>query len=279
MKILVTGANGQLGRELMEQITARGWQGHGTDRDTLDIADLSQCLRTLGRLQPDAVIHAAAYTAVDLAEQQPDEAYRINTLGTRNIAAAAAATGAKCCIVSTDYVFDGTKAEPYREYDRTNPQTVYGLTKLAGEQLAASLNPRWYVVRTAWLYGKHGSNFVNTMLKLAEKQSPLSVVHDQRGCPTNAADLAAFLLELVATEYYGIYHAVNAGECSWYELAASIFAEKGLPVDLRPCTTEQFPRPAKRPAYSVLDSLAIRTNGFKPLRPWQEALKDYLRNA
>lgn len=278
MNILVTGADGQLGRELLEQIAAKGWQAHGTDRDTMDIADLAQCRAVMAQLRPDAVIHAAAYTAVDLAEMQPDEAYKINALGTRNVALAAEELQAKCCVVSTDYVFAGTGTKPYREYDQTGPRTVYGLTKLAGEQLAASLNSRWYVVRTAWLYGKHGNNFVKTMLKLGGERDSVTVVSDQRGSPTNAADLAAFLLELVATEQYGIYHATNSGECTWYEFAQAIFARKGLPVEVRPCTTDQFPRPAKRPAYSVLDSMAIRTNGFRPLRPWKDGLEDYLRS-
>lgn len=276
MNILVTGANGQLGRDLTELLNARGHRVLGTDRDTMDITDFAQCTAAMEEFRPDAVIHAAAYTAVDKAESEPDEAYRINAVGTRNVAAAAERAGAKVCVVSTDYVFDGTASRPYREYDRTNPQSVYGLTKLAGEQLAAALCSRWFVVRTAWLYGRHGGNFVETMLKLAQERPALRVVHDQRGSPTSSADLADFLHRLVQTDCYGIYHATNGGECTWYEFAQAIFAEKALTVDLRPCTTEEFPRPAPRPRYSVLDAMAIRTNGFTPLRHWREGLREYL---
>jgi dTDP-4-dehydrorhamnose reductase len=277
MRILVTGANGQLGRDLMELLEKdSGFSALGTDRDTMDITDPKECAAVMEQFRPDAVLHAAAHTAVDKAESEPDEAFRINTLGSRNVSAAASRIGAKCCIVSTDYVFDGTAAKPYREYDRTNPLTVYGQTKLAGEQLAASLNNRWFIVRTAWLYGKHGSNFVKTMLKLGGERDSVSVVHDQLGCPTSSADLARFLLELVQTDCYGTYHAANSGYCTWYEFARAIYEEAGMKVDVRPCTTKEFPRPAPRPRYSVLDSMAMRTNGFEPLRHWREALKEYM---
>jgi dTDP-4-dehydrorhamnose reductase len=226
---------------------------------------------------PDAVVHCAAYTKVDQAESEPDEAYRVNAYGTRNAALAAEEVGAKFVYVSTDYVFDGRADKPYREYDRTDPQTVYGRSKLAGEQLVQSLSSRYFIVRTSWVYGKYGANFVKTMLKLAEDRDRLKVVHDQVGSPTYTLDLARFLLELVRTDYFGIYHASNSGICSWYEFAKAIFEERGLNVQVEPCTTEEFPRPAPRPAWSVLDQGAIRAHGFKPIRPWREALRSFLQ--
>lgn len=279
MKILVTGANGQLGRELVLLPATRDTEITGFGRKELDITDLEQCRSMLRSHQPDAVIHCAAYTKVDQAESEPDEAYRVNAYGTRNAVLAAEEVGAKFVYISTDYVFDGRADKPYREYDRTDPQTVYGRSKLAGEQLVQSLSSRYFIVRTSWVYGKHGANFVKTMLKLAEERDSLKVVHDQIGSPTYTLDLARFLLELVKTDYYGIYHASNSGACSWYEFAKAIFEEKGLNVQVEPCTTAEFPRPAPRPAYSVLDHGAIRAHGFEPLRPWREALRHYLRNS
>ena len=279
MKILVTGANGQLGRELVLLQAPRDTEIVGFGRDELDITDLGQCRSVIRAHQPDAIIHCAAYTKVDQAESEPDEAYRVNAYGTRNAALAAEEIGAKFIYISTDYVFDGRADKPYREYDRTDPRTVYGLSKLAGEQLVQSLSSRYFIVRTSWVYGKHGANFVKTMLKLAGERDRLRVVHDQIGSPTYTLDLARFLLELVKTDYFGVYHASNSGHCSWYEFAKAIFEERRLNVHVEPCTTEEFPRPAPRPAWSVLDHGAMRAHGFEPLRPWREALRHYLQNS
>jgi dTDP-4-dehydrorhamnose reductase len=276
MRILVTGANGQLGRELVRLQAPQNMEIIGFGRGEMDITDLAQCRSVIRAHMPDAVVHCAAYTKVDQAESEPDEAYRVNAYGTRNAALAAEEIGAKFVYVSTDYVFDGRADKPYREYDRTDPQTVYGRSKLAGEQLVQSLSSRYFIVRTSWVYGKYGANFVKTMLKLAEERDRLKVVHDQVGSPTYTLDLARFLLELVKSDYYGIYHASNSGVCSWYEFAKAIFEERRLNVHVEPCTTEEFPRPAPRPAWSVLDHGAIRAHGFEPLRPWREALRDYL---
>ncbi|MBW7460187.1 dTDP-4-dehydrorhamnose reductase, partial [Paenibacillus sepulcri] len=230
------------------------------------------------RFQPDAVIHCAAYTAVDKAESEPDEAFRVNAAGTRNLAIASREIGAKLCYISTDYVFDGTSVIPYNEIDNTNPRTVYGKSKLAGEQAVTSLHDRYFIVRTSWVYGKYGNNFVKTMLKLGSEKDLLKVVHDQIGSPTYTLDLAHFLLELVRTECYGIYHASNTGICSWFDFAAAIFEESGSAIKLEPCTTEDFPRPAPRPAYSVMDHSSIRVNGLTDLRPWREALIHFLKD-
>ncbi|CAM3201680.1 dTDP-4-dehydrorhamnose reductase [Paenibacillus lupini] len=278
LKVVVTGANGQLGRELVMMDSKGRFAITGLDRSVLDITNLEQCREVLAQLRPDVVIHCAAYTAVDKAEAEPDEAFRINAAGTRNIALASREIGAKLCAISTDYVFDGTGTIPYKEYDRTNPLTVYGQSKLAGEQLVQSLHDRYFIVRTSWVYGAYGNNFVKTMLKLASERDQLKVVADQFGSPTYTYDLALFLLELAATDYYGLYHASNSGICSWYEFAKVIMEESGCGTQIEPCTTAEFPRPAPRPSYSVMDHSAIRSNGLEPLRPWREALRHYLSN-
>ncbi|XEC97523.1 dTDP-4-dehydrorhamnose reductase [Paenibacillus tarimensis] len=279
MRLLVTGGNGQLGRELALLHNEKSLDITGLGRDSLDITNLEQCRETVQRYRPDAVIHCAAYTAVDQAESEPDEAFRVNAAGTRNIALAAREAGAKLCYISTDYVFDGSGRSPYNEYDNTNPLTVYGKSKLAGEQLVQTLHDRYFIVRTSWVYGRHGNNFVKTMLKLGRERDHLKVVHDQFGSPTYTYDLARFLVDLVQTDYYGLYHASNTGACSWFEFAQAIFDESGIAVGLEPCTTAEFPRPAPRPAYSVMDHTGIRSNGLNPLRPWREALRHFLMDS
>lgn len=276
MTVLVTGANGQLGQELTR------WQQPdvriiGCDRNRLDITDLSQCRDVLVELRPDAVIHAAAYTAVDKAESEPDEAYRVNAGGTRNMALATSELGIRMCYVSTDYVFDGTSMTPYNEYDNTNPQSTYGKSKRAGEVLLQALNRQSFIVRTSWVYGRYGRNFVKTMLKLAEDKDSLNIVHDQVGSPTYTYDLCRFLIELVQTEAYGIYHASNTGTCSWYEFAKAIFEFAGVSIQVNPCSSSEFSSPASRPAYSVMDHSAIRWNGLRDLRHWRDALEDFMK--
>lgn len=278
MKMIITGANGQLGRELTEWKTETA-EVIGFGRNELDITSLPACRNLFTIHRPDVVIHCAAYTAVDKAESEPDEAFRVNAAATRNVAVAAREVGAKFCYISTDYVFDGTGTTPYNEYDRTNPQTVYGKSKLAGELAVQMLHDRFFIVRTSWVYGKYGNNFVKTMLKMAGERDQLKVVSDQVGSPTYTYDLAAFLLELVQTDYFGVYHASNSGICSWYDFAIAIFEDSAISIQVDPCATADFPRPAPRPAYSVLDHSAIRSNGFQPLRPWREALNHYLKDS
>lgn len=275
-RVLVTGAGGQLGRELV------GWKAKGLtiigfDRSQLDITDLASCREAVATCKPHAVIHCAAYTAVDRAEQEPEDAYRVNAAGSRNIALAAAEHNAKFIYVSTDYVFEGQSERPYREMEGVNPQTEYGRSKLAGEQLVQMVNDKVYVVRTSWVYGPFGGNFVQTMLKLADEKEEISVVSDQLGSPTYTWDLASFLLELVRSEAYGIYHASNSGVVSWYSFAKAIMEETGKAVRVKPCTSAEFERPAKRPAYSVLDNHALRAEGFQPLPPWRDSLRSCLR--
>lgn len=276
MIIAVTGANGQLGTDLVRMLQARH-EIVGLTRNELDITDSEQCKDVMQRIKPDVVLHAAAYTAVDLAESEEDRAHTVNTFGTRNVAMAAEKVGAKLVYISTDYVFDGTGTSPYQEYDQTNPQSVYGKSKRAGELLVQSLCSRYFIVRTSWVFGAYGNNFVKTMLKLGREKDRLQVVGDQVGSPTYTVDLCRFIGELAETEKYGIYHASNSGFCSWYEFAVAIFEESGLKVKVDPCTTAQFPRPAKRPAYSVMDHLSIRANGLNDLRPWRDALREFLQ--
>lgn len=276
MKILVTGANGQLGVDIVRLFFEKGHDVVGLGRSQLDITDMEKCKEVIDEIQPDTVVHCAAYTAVDNAETDQDNAYLVNTIGTRNVAIASESVQAKICYISTDYVFDGNNSRPYYEYDNTNPLTIYGKSKRAGEQLIQSLSSRWFIVRTSWVFGASGNNFVKTMLKLGKERESLQVVNDQWGSPTYTCDLSLFLEELISTEKYGIYHASNSGICTWFEFAKAIFEEARMPVIVEPCTTEQFPRPAPRPRFSAMEPMAIRLNGFTPIRNWREALRDYL---
>ncbi|MFB9274546.1 dTDP-4-dehydrorhamnose reductase [Cohnella cellulosilytica] len=274
--ILVTGAGGQLGQELV-RMNVDGLKIIGKNRSELDITDFGSCERACVSLKPDIVVHAAAYTAVDKAESEPEAAWTVNVEGTRNMAKAAEAVGAKFCYISTDYVFDGRGTTPYPENHPTSPQSVYGATKLEGERKASEFSSKCFIIRTSWVYGKYGGNFVNTMLQMAQSKKEITVVNDQIGSPTYTFDLASLIVELVRTDKYGVYHASNSGSCSWYEFAKAIFEEAGMKsIAVRPCSTEQYPRPAPRPSYSVFGQSALVGAGFTPLRPWREALREYL---
>ncbi|MED3931033.1 dTDP-4-dehydrorhamnose reductase [Priestia megaterium] len=277
-KVLITGANGQLGKELVELFTEKGFEVYGFGRDKMDITNQVQVQEIIGAVKPDIVIHSAAHTKVDLAESEPDQAFLINAYGTRNVAVAAEAVGAKFVYVSTDYVFDGTTNKPYNEFSPTSPLGVYGKSKLAGEQFVRDFHSKFFIVRTSWVYGKYGVNFVKTMLKLGEERKELSVVSDQIGCPTYTLDLANAILELINSEKYGIYHISNSGSCSWYELAKEIFKEAKMEIKVIPCTTAEFPRPAARPAYSVLEHMSIELNQFSSIRSWREGLSAFIKS-
>ena len=277
-KVLITGANGQLGKELVELFTEKGFEVYGFGRDKMDITNEVQVQEMISTLKPNIVLHSAAHTQVDLAESEPEQAFLINAYGTRNVAVAAEEVGAKLVYVSTDYVFDGTNDEPYNEFSPTSPLGVYGKSKLAGEQFVRDLHSKFFIVRTSWVYGKHGANFVKTMLKLGKERKELSVVADQRGCPTYTLDLANAILELVDTEKYGVYHVSNSGNCSWFEFAKAIFEISEMKVQVNPCTTADFPRPAARPANSVFEHMSIKLNNFTSVRHWKEALSSFLKN-
>lgn len=273
MRIVITGANGQLGREIAKQASAH--ELILTDYETLDITDCTAVAAFMKTIKPDAAIHCAAYTNVDGAESDYDGAFRVNVVGSQNIAAGCLEVGARLVYVSTDYVFDGQKQQSYREFDPINPQSVYGITKWQGEEMVRQILGRHYILRTAWLYGE-GNNFVRTMLSLAEKNTTLRVVNDQIGTPTSTVDLARAIFALLAADAYGTYHATCQGQCSWYEFACEIFRQTGKQVEVLPVTTEEFPRPAKRPAHSVLDNYMLRMTVGDPMRNWQQALKEYL---
>lgn len=280
MKVLVTGAAGQLGSDVVLAMKHRGHLVIPCDRDELDITDAAACSTMITEIRPDVVIHCAAYTAVDRAESDVEAAYAVNAAGTRNLVVACELEDIKFCYISTDYVFDGTSDSPYHEYDNPNPLSIYGKTKRAGEVLVQTLSSRYFIVRTSWVYGRQGSNFVKTILRLGREKDYLKVVRDQVGSPTYTKDLAAFLIELVETDFYGIYHASNSGDCSWYEFACAILEEAerltGQPfkAKINPCTTEEYPLPAPRPQHSVMGHLALLSNGFSEFRHWREALKE-----
>lgn len=274
MKILVTGASGQLGREIIKQM--------GSDHqliiptlEQLDIVNYAQVKAVFEQVKPAAVIHCAAYTNVDGAESNPDEAFKVNVIGTQNLAAQCLQHYARMVYISTDYVFDGQSSKDYREYDQTNPINMYGKTKLLGEKMVQQLIGRHYIIRTAWLYGD-GHNFVQTMLNLASERAAVQVVNDQVGSPTFTQDLTTVIKKLLVTDSYGTYHASCKGSCSWYDLASKIFELAGTKIQVEPVSTDQFSRPAKRPRRSVLENYMLSMTIGDPMRHWEEALQDYL---
>lgn len=274
MKILLTGANGMLGRDVMARLGSRH-QVLPYPRQALDIADPEAVRAAVAAARPEGVINCAAFTDVDGAEQRREEAFKINGLGARNVAVAAQAVGARMVHVSTDYVFDGAAPEPYTEFEPTGPLNVYGLSKLAGEEEVRVHAPRHFIVRSSWLYGAHGRNFVWTILGAARQRDRLEVVDDQVGTPTWTADLARVIGDLIETEAYGTYHASAEGSCSWYAFTREILRLKGMQTPVAPVTTDRFPRPARRPARSVLRNLCLDALGIG-MRPWQEALAEFL---
>jgi dTDP-4-dehydrorhamnose reductase len=276
MKVVVTGAAGQLGQDVLLELERKNHQAFGADRQQLDITNEEDVIAFISEVKPDVILHCAAYTNVDAAEENEDAAYQVNAAGTEYLAIAAKRNGAKMLYVSTDYVFDGSSFEPYEVDEPTKPLGAYGRTKLAGEQLLQKHVDEFFIVRTAWVFGIHGNNFVKTMIRLGKERGEVGVVHDQVGSPTYTVDLARFMVELMETEKYGIYHATNSGICSWYEFAVEIFKQTEMNVKVNPLTSDQFPRPAARPKYSVLSKKMIEKQGLTPLRDWKEALAAYL---
>ncbi|MGL5066569.1 MAG: dTDP-4-dehydrorhamnose reductase [Sarcina sp.] len=288
MKILITGSNGQLGNELQD-IIRKGYSEIGevsekianaeviaVDVDKFNITNELQVKEFIIEEKPDVVINCAAYTNVDKCEECKNIAHEINAVGPKHLAQACEVVGAKFVQVSTDYVFEGTGNIPFTEDSNLNPQSEYGKTKLEGENFTKEFCSRHFIVRTAWLYGYVGNNFVYTMRNLGESKESLMVVDDQRGNPTHANDLAYHILRMIETENYGVYHCTGKGECSWYDFAAEIMKLSNLNCNVNPCTTEEFPRPAKRPEYSSLDNKMLRETIGDDMREWKEALKSFI---
>ena len=278
MRVLVTGAKGQLGTDLMDELAKRGIEGIGVDVEEMDITDRDACMRVISEAKADAVIHCAAYTAVDAAEDHVDLCRRINGEGTRNVALACRETGAKLMYISTDYVFDGTGTRPWEPDDERHPLNVYGQTKYEGELAVEELTEKFFIVRIAWVVGVAGKNFIKTMLRLGEERGAVSVVDDQVGSPTYTYDLARLLVDMIQTDRYGRYHATNEGLCSWYEFAKEIFRQAGMDqVQVTPVTSDQFPAKATRPSNSRMSKEKLQENGFTPLPTWQDALGRFLK--
>ncbi len=276
MKTLIYGANGQLGRDL-KQVFAPMGDCVGVDLPEVDIADLESARRAAQNAAPDVIINAAAYTNVDGAESDAETCWRVNADGARHVAEAADRVGAPVLYVSTDYVFDGTKSTPYEPDDKPNPKGVYAESKAAGEQAVIEAASRWFIVRTAWLYGPGGNNFVEKMLGLAQQRSELRVVEDETGSPTHSLDLAEVIKALVQTDAYGVYHGVNRGQCSRFEFARAIFDMAELDVSVQPCKAAEFPSAAPRPAYSVLNPAGLENVTGNAMRDWRDALRHYMQ--
>ena len=282
MRVLVTGSRGQLGFDVMQELSSRGHEAIGCDLPELDITDGAAVMRLVKEVSPDAVIHCAAWTAVDAAEDEEnrEKVFAVNSEGTRNVAKAAAETGAKLLYLSTDYVFDGQGTTPWKA-DETHfaPLNVYGKSKLMGERAVRELVARHFIVRIAWVFGLHGKNFVRTMLSLSKTHPSLRVVNDQVGTPTYTPDLSRLLVDMIETDKYGTYHATNeGGYISWYDFACAIFEEAGVKVDVTPVTTEEYGlSKAARPINSRLDKSKLVENGFTPLPDWRDALHRYIK--
>lgn len=278
MKALVTGAGGMLGHALLPMLERGGHVVRGLTHAEVDVTQLAALEKAAAEFRPDWVFHLAAFTKVDDCERASDRAFLVNGLGARNAALAAASVGASLLHVSTDYVFDGSKIGPYREYDDTGPLSVYGQSKLAGERAVREVLPRHQIVRTSWLYGAGGPNFVDTILNKARAGDPLKIVTDQRGAPTWTQDLADGLVRLATLGQYGTYHVTNDGFCTWHEFAVFFLAQAGIAAEVGTTDSLRFARPARRPANSVLSNLLYQEVTGHRLPTWQDAVRRYLQS-
>lgn len=288
MKIMITGCKGQLGNELQSILKSlkseigdipgeyKNAEVSAVDVDTLDITDYLSVKEFVLNEKPDIIFNCAAMTNVDGCETMLETAYKVNAAGVRNLAMAAKLVNAKFVHISTDYVFAGNGKKPYKEWDMIDPQSVYGASKALGEKYALAFNDKTFIVRTSWLYGYIGKNFVKTVRRVLREKGSITVVNDQRGNPTNANDLAHHLLLLGVTEEYGIYHCTGEGECSWYEFASEIAKLSGFEGKVLPCTSEEYKSPTKRPEYSSLENLALKCSVGNYMRDWKTALNEYI---
>lgn len=276
MKLLVTGVKGQLGHDVVKECEKRGITAIGVDIEEMDITDAGACEKVIKEAKVDAVIHCAAYTAVDAAEDNIELCRKINAEGTENIVKVCRELNIKMMYFSTDYVFNGKGDRPWKTDDDRCPLNVYGQTKYEGELAVENSLEKYFILRIAWVFGVNGKNFIKTMLRLGKEKGAVSVVNDQIGSPTYTADLAVLVVDMIQTDKYGIYHATNEGLCSWYEFACQIFNEAKMDVKVTPVSSDAFPAKAKRPSNSRMDKSKLTENGFSPLPDWQNALKRYL---
>lgn len=276
MKVLVTGVKGQLGYDVVNELQKRGMEAVGVDIEEMDITDAAGVHEVITKAAPDAVIHCAAYTAVDAAEDNIELCRRVNADGTANVARACKELDIKMIYISTDYVFDGQGERPWEPDDERHPLNVYGQTKYEGELAVQKALEKYFIVRIAWVFGVNGKNFVKTMLRLSENNSRITVVNDQFGSPTYTYDLARLLVDMVLTDKYGIYHATNEGICTWYDFACEIFRQAGIEMEVVPVSAAEYKAKAKRPENSRMNKDKLVQNGFERLPSWQDALKRYM---
>lgn len=277
MKALVTGVKGQLGFDVVNELKNRGHEAVGVDIEEMDITDEESVNRVIKEVNPDAVIHCAAYTAVDAAEENVETCRRVNALGTEHIARACKELDIKMMYLSTDYVFNGQGTRPWEPDDEREPLNVYGQTKYEGELAIEKYLTKYFTIRIAWVFGVNGKNFIKTMLNLGKTHDTVSVVNDQIGSPTYTYDLARLMVDMIETERYGRYHATNEGLCTWYQFACEIFKQAGMKVNVVPVASDQFPSKAVRPKNSRMNKDKLVENGFIPLPSWQDALARYLK--
>ena len=276
MKVLVTGYAGQLGWDTVHLLEARGVEARGVDMQDFDLTDGEAVRAYVQSYRPTAIVHCAAYTNVDKAESQPEVCAKVNGMGTVNIVRAALSVGAKVVFISTDYVFPGTGEEPWKVDDPYGPQNVYGMSKVQGEDAVRSLMTRYFILRTSWVFGKNGRNFVRTMLRLGKEKNEIRVVDDQVGSPTYTKDLARVICDLLPTDKYGIYHVRNEGFMSWCDFAKMIMQKAGLPCRVLPVASSEYPTPARRPMNSRLDGSRLAAAGIEPMPTVEDALDRYL---
>lgn len=276
MKVLVTGVKGQLGFDVCKELDKRNIENKGIDKDDCDITDENAVLDYIKSYAPDVVVHCAAYTAVDRAEDEKEICYNINVKGTEYIARACKEIDAKMVYISTDYVFEGVGETAYEVQDKAAPNNTYGITKYQGEEAVRKILDKYFIIRISWAFGINGNNFINTMMKLGETRSELSIVADQIGSPTFTYDLSPLICDIIATDKYGIYHATNEGYCSWADLAEYIFSVTGQKVLVHHIKSEEYPVKASRPKNSRLSKASLDNAGFKRLPDWKDAVKRYI---
>lgn len=279
MKVLVTGVNGQLGYDVVKELDKRGHQAIGVDRKEMDLTSTQQIKECIGNIKPEAIIHCAAYTAVDKAEDEEELCRRVNAVATKDIAEYAKELDIPMIYISTDYVFDGTKDGEYTEDDIPNPINVYGKTKYEGEIYVQELLEKYYIVRISWVFGENGNNFIDTMLRLAKDRDEINVINDQVGSPTYTKDLAPLLVDMIETDKYGVYHVTNEGYCTWYEFAKEIFRIADVDIKVNPITTKEYPTKAVRPMNSKMSKVKLNNlSSLNSLRFWNSAISEYISN-